>query len=549
MVASGPAVDTDVLVVGAGPCGVLLANLLGTYGTRTIVIDREPDVVGYPRAVGIDDESLRSCQAVGLVDAVLADTLQNMPIRYYTSWGRCFAHVKPSERPFGWPRRNLFLQPLLEGTLRDGLKRFAGVDLRVGHTLAGVEQHDTGVTAAVVGPAGEPVTIRARYLVGADGGRSTVRELVGIELAGTTEPVKWLVVDVEHDQLDAPYSAVYCDPDSPTLMVPLPYGMRRFEFRLRPGDDEDAVVRPAHVRRLLAERYGSTPLPDVVRARVYLHHSRVAGTFRAGRVLLAGDAAHLQPPFFGQGMNSGLRDATNLAWKLAAVARGVAGPTVLDSYDAERRPHATEMVAFATRMGALYRPRSRATERVRDLVFRAVQTVPGGRDYILQMKYKPMPRYTTGVLTGVAAGDRADPVGRMFPQPFVDTDTGRVRLDDVIGPWFAVLCLADEPAALDPAAVAWWRSIGARVVHVVRPRALPYGAPRRLGPDGPAGDTVTVEDADGALRDWRLARPGDEVVVLRPDRYVAATCTVAGFAAATAALRTTLGTPERKAAA
>jgi len=480
---------------------------------------------------------------MGLVDEVLADVLQDMPIRYYTSWGRCFAHVKPSSRPFGWPRRNLFLQPLLERTLRNGLKRFATVDLCLGHELVGMTEMDGAVFAQVRRLSGEISAVTARYLVGADGGRSTVRDLIGVPMEGTTEPVKWLVVDVEDDLLDAPYSAVYCDPDSPVLMVPLPYKHRRFEFRLRDGDDEQAVVQPGHVRQLLAGRYGATPLPTVVNARVYLHHSRVTSTFQAGRVLLVGDAAHLQPPFFGQGMNSGIRDATNLAWKLAAVARGVGGDDLLATYDAERRPHAAEMVGFATRMGSMYRPRNAVTERLRDAVFRAVQLVPGGRDYILQMKYKPMPRYTEGVVVGVDLSSKSDPVGRMFPQPDVDAPEGRMRLDDAIGPWFAVLTLAHDPSALDPASVAWWRSVEARLVRVVRPREHVYGTPSPVGDDG---DVLTVEDVDGVLRDWRLARPADEVVVLRPDRYVAATCTRDRFAAVTDAFRASLGTPPLK---
>lgn len=518
---------TDVLVVGAGPCGMTLANLLGLYGVETIVIDREPAIVDYPRAVGIDDESLRTCQAIGLVDDVLADTLQDMPIRYFTSWGRCFAHVQPSARPFGWARRNLFLQPLLERTLRVGATRFATVDVRVGHELVALDERDGGVRATVRGAAGLLHEVHARFVVGADGGRSTVRDLIGVALEGTTEPAKWLVVDVEHDQLDAPYSAVHCDPASPTLMVPLPYGHRRFEFRLGPGDDEASVTDRDHVRSLLAPIYADTPLPDVVRARVYLHHSRVASRFRRGRVFLAGDAAHLQPPFFGQGMNSGLRDATNLAWKLAAVVRGVGGEGLLASYDAERRPHAAEMVRFATRMGAMYRPHSHGTERARDLVFRGVQRIPGGRDYVLQMKYKPMPRYVAGIVAGVDRRDKADPVGRMFPQPQVVLDGERVLLDEALGPWFTVLRLGGDPAGLDDAALDWWRDLGARLIRV-----------RFDADEQPArGRAVAIDDVDGALARWRSQHPEVDVVALRPDRYVAIACSAEAFARRTAEVK------------
>ncbi len=529
---------TNVLVVGAGPCGMTIANLLGLYGVKAIVIDREADIIDYPRAVGIDDESLRTCQTIGLVDAVLADTLQNMPIRYYTSWGRCFAHVEPSARPFGWARRNLFLQPLLERTLRAGVSRFAEIDTRLGHELVSLSvpgaTSGEPVVAAVRDPSGDVVEICARFVVGADGGRSTVRDLLGVSLEGTTEPVKWLVVDVADDGLDAPYSAVYCDPDSPVLMVPLPYRHRRFEFRLRDGDDEEAAMQPEHVRRLLAARYGSVPIPDVVRARVYLHHSRVAATFRVGAVVLAGDAAHLQPPFFGQGMNSGLRDAANLAWKLAAIVRGLAGPDMLATYDSERRPHATAMVRFATRMGAMYRPRNAVTERFRDLVFRAVQAVPGGRDYVLQMKYKPMPRYVHGVVARVGPKLRDDPVGRMFLQPEVAVRAARMRLDDAIGPWFAVLCMAGDPLTLDQDSLVWWQSVGARLVEMRSPAAAEAATDRN-------GEIVTIEDITGTLEGWRRAHPSAQVIVLRPDRYVAAACARSDFAAVTADLRSSFG--------
>ena len=539
--------ETDVVVVGAGPCGITLANLLGTYGVASIVVDREMGIFEFPRAVGIDDESLRTYQAVGLVNELLADIVQNTPIRYYTSWGRCFAHVKPTAKPFGWPRRNLFLQPLLEATLRRGVERLASIDLRLGWELEDLEQDSEMATARFATPDGEPVEVRSRYLVGADGGRSLVRRLVGIDLTGKTAPAKWLVVDVADDVLDAPYSAVYCSPVQPVLVVPLPYRHRRFEWLLQPDDDEEEVTQPDRVLGLLARQYGAAPLPTILRSRVYLHHSRVATSFQRDRVFLAGDAAHLQPPFFGQGMNSGIRDATNLAWKLAAVVDGRASDSVLASYDVERRGHATQMVQFATRIGAMYKPHNLVTERLRDVLFRALQLLPGGQEYILQMKYKPMPRYEEGIVVRPTSDPGLDDlVGRMFMQPTVETTEGRERamLDDVLGPWFAVIGVHVDPAAaLDADSMRWWSALGARFFHVLAARSGPH--PTRPAPPGraasaTASESITLEDVNGEFRDWLLARPHGEIVVLRPDRYVAAVCDRASFGAATSTLRALL---------
>jgi len=532
-------IETDVLIVGAGPCGLTVANLLGVYGIRATLLDRESEILDFPRAVGIDDESLRTYQAAGLVGSLFADMLQNTPIRYHTSWGRCFAHVKPSVQPFGWPRRNLFLQPLYEAVLRQGLARFEQLDVRFGHDLRSFDEDDGGITAQVKGPGGA-VNVRAQYLVGADGGRSTARTLAGIELTGTTAPVKWLVVDVCDDELDAPFAAVYCHPLSPVLVVPLPYRHRRFEFKLQPEDDEEEMTRPERVHELLAPHYRSLSMPTVVRSRVYWHHSRVAETFQKGRVFLAGDAAHLQPPFFGQGLNSGVRDATNLSWKLAAVVSGAADRRMLETYDVERRGHARAMVSFATRIGKMYSPRSLAAERARDASFRALQLIPGGREYILQMKYKPMPRYKSGVV--VRAGDgRTDPVGRMFMQPVVEkADRRRVKLDDAIGTWFAVLGIHVDPTLhLSEESLQWWKSLGAGFFFVRAARSVPLPEEAgQLAPLPPTGTmTETLEDVDGAFRDWLLAAPRRSIIVLRPDRYVAATCDPAELEDTTRQLR------------
>lgn len=536
---TGDPLDVDVLVVGAGPCGLTLANLLGTYGVTTMIIDREEEPLPFPRAVGMDDETLRTCQAAGLVDEVLADVVTNTAIRYYTSWGRCMAHVKPSARPYGWPRRNLFMQPLFERVLRRGLERFEHVRFATKHELVSFTQEQERVVAQLLSPAGA-VAVRSRFLVGADGGRSTVREQLGIELEGETAANRWLVVDVGDDDLDAPYSAVYCHPDSPVLMVPLPYRHRRFEFRLLPNDSEEQVTDPDHVRSLLKPYYEGLSFPRVIRARVYWHHGRVASTFQRGSVFLAGDAAHLQPPFFGQGMNSGIRDAGNLAWKLAMAVGHGGSPRLLATYDRERRPHATTMVDFAVKIGRMYSPRSLATERVRDAVFRAIQIIPGARDYVLQMKYKPMPRYLSPLSFDVDQSDRADPVGRMFPQPEVALPDGTRRLlDDVIGPGFGLLGLDRCPVQeLGEDGESWWDDIGAARLHVVAPRSgPPPEAGGRSAPEACPRGCATVEDTDGTFREWRLSRPQDQVVVLRPDRYVMATVTAADLPRVTDTVR------------
>jgi 3-(3-hydroxy-phenyl)propionate hydroxylase len=520
------AADVDVAIVGAGPAGATLANLLGCYGIKVVVLDREADVVEEPRAVGIDDEAIRTLQSFGAAERVLDDAVRNAPIRYYDSTGKVLAHVAPSERPYGWPRRNLFFQPNLERVLRASLAAYPSVTLATSTEAVGLEQ-SRDVVVLSTRHEDRTSTIRARYVVGADGGRSFVRDAVGVGLEGDTAPMKWLVVDVDHDTWDAPYSAVYTSPHRPCMTIPLPFGYRRFEFQILDDEDPDQMVRPEQVARLLARFYPAGNVPSVARARIYWHHSRTAETFQQGRVFLVGDAAHLQPPFFGQGMNSGIRDVTNLAWKLAFVVLGRAGPALLDTYDLERRGTARAMVAFATGIGRLYRPRSRATEVARNALFRGVQRVPGGRDYILQMKYKPIPRYTEGfVLTGTAGSDKRSLVGRAFPQPLVRRlDGQRALLDDVLGNRMALLLLtAGAAETIDREVLRRWLAIDGTVVEFHVPPAY-----RRVGQRDPTeredlgSDGVTaVYDIEGGLRDLLLGQPRNETYLVRPDRYVAA---------------------------
>ncbi len=421
-------IKADVVVVGAGPCGVTLANYLGTLGVSTLLVERSEEILDYPRAVGVDDESLRSWQGVGLASELLEDMIQNVPARYYNSLGECFAEVAPGDQPFGWPRRNLFIQPLTEATLRKGLQRFGHVRFMPGVEVTGLVQDHAGVRLAANGHDGKAYVIEAQYVVGSDGGRSKIRELIGVNLEGTTDTNKWLVIDVLNDPLDAPFTEIHCHPDRPSFSIHLPYGYRRLEFLVKLHEKDEDVLQPAYLGNLMRKHYpGVVQLPEIKRARIYLHHSRTADQFSVGRVFLAGDAAHLQPPFFGQGMNSGQRDATNLGWKLAWVVKGRSSPHILSTYSGERRDHALAMVNFATWIGRQYQPRNRLTEWFRDQFFRVIQKVPGAKEYVLQLKFKPMARYRQGIVLQTPENLRRkdNPVGRLFMQPHVAASAGR----------------------------------------------------------------------------------------------------------------------------
>ncbi|MDN7859650.1 bifunctional 3-(3-hydroxy-phenyl)propionate/3-hydroxycinnamic acid hydroxylase [Burkholderia cepacia] len=521
---------TSVAIVGAGPNGVAMANLLGLYGIATVIVEKAADVVEFPRAVGIDDEALRMFQTAGLADELSRDIIQNVPLRMFKANGECFADIRPSIREFGWWRRNIFMQQLAERTLRAGLDRYPHVSLRTSEEVVDVEQDDGGVTLQVRCADGRQYALQADYVVAADGGRSPMRELLGVTLAGTTHPIKWVVVDVKNAGLDQPCTALNCDPRRPNVCIYLPFDFRRWEFLVFPHEDEAAIAQPDSIRALIAPYVDDIDRVEIVRARTYTHHSRVAERFVVGRVAFVGDAAHLSPPWIGQGLNAGLRDVGNLAWKLAGIVRGALHPGVISTYESERRDHAKAMIDLADTFGAMLMPTNRLVAFVRDRVLGLVRFAPGLKDYILQMRFKPMPSYTRGI---VLPGG-SDAVGRMIVQPDVETADGvRRKLDDVLGPWFSIVGWQCDPqACLSDDDRAYWTSLGAAFVQVSRSRSGTSRARRVTSVHGSA----CVEDVDNALAAW-FDRHAGPLVVVRPDRYVAAQTDAVGMARATAAFQ------------
>lgn len=513
-------IDTEVLVVGAGPVGVSIANLLGYYGVKTLLVDRSPQVFDYPRAVGLDDEALRTFQAVGLAEAMLQDMIQNVPMRMYTADKRCFAEILPSTREFGWFRRNLFSQPLGEVTLRKGLERYPHVTTQLGVALQSIEQDADGVTALLQPENGEAISVRARYLVGADGARSTVREgVLKIPYEGQTHPNKWVVIECDQDPLDAPYTALHCEPRRPYVCLRLPYGLRRWEFMLFPGEDGEQMLAPDKVQELLRNHVADPERLNVIRARVYTHNSRVAKSFVAGRICIAGDAAHITPPWIGQGLNAGLRDAFNLSWKLAWIVKGRMKPELLQSYHDERHAHTKAMIDLADLFGAVLSQRNRFVAWMRDKFFLSIRNVPKFRDYVLQMKFKPMPRFSTGVVLNSGNSAQDELVGRMFIQPNVERQVGHSeKLDNVIGGQFALLSWRCDPLAQAPTAlVSQLQALGC--VRLVGARARSGLSEPGMSAASPVVEVI--QDLENDLQLW-FQKKNVDWVLLRPDRFVAA---------------------------
>lgn len=495
-----------VAIVGAGPTGLTLANLLGVYGVDCVVIERNSATVQEPRAVSIDDESLRTMQAAHLVEEVMSQTVAGYGSHYYSARGRCFAKVQPTEQPYGFPRRNAFRQPILERQLRESLARFPQVTPLFTHELMSFSQTDDIVTLRLRHDGAER-EITADYLIACDGASSTVRRALGIAMGGSTFRERWLIIDLENSPVTSPHTKVFSNPARPCIALPGPDLTRRYEFMLHDHERDEDFLKPDMVHHLMAT-HEAAPHSRIVRTVVYTFHARLAERWRERRVFLAGDAAHLTPPFAGQGMNSGVRDAFNLAWKLAAVTQGRLGPGLLASYEPERRDHVWAMVEFALNIGRVLAPPNALAAFAIEWGFRALALVPKARDYIAQMKFKPPPRFAAGFIVPDATSMRETLIGRMFPQPSVLTADGReVLLDDVLGEGFALVVRSPRADAVLPLLnAAPWRDLGARIVVMTDAAAAPAGvtAVRELGANP------------------RLAAYRDHVILLRPDRYVAA---------------------------
>jgi 3-(3-hydroxy-phenyl)propionate hydroxylase len=395
----------DVAVVGFGPTGATLANLLGLQGFKVAVVEREPQPSPLPRAVHFDGEVMRIFETAGLAGEILPRTRPSGGMRYVNTAGHVMIERKPAlgTGPHGWANNYLFHHADLESVLRAGVKRFTGVQVFLGEEVVSISQSKLETTQR---------EIHARYTVGCDGARSMVRQAIGSEHDDLGLHQPWLVVDVQLErEVDLPEQTVqYCNPARPITFVKVGGRRRRWEIMLMPGDPAEAMTQPEHVWRVLAPwiQPGDATLE---RAAVYTFHSLIARRWRDRNVFIAGDAAHQTPPFLGQGMCAGIRDAANLAWKLG-------DERLLDTYQSEREPHVRVYIEEALRLGAIIQTTDPKVAAERDRRF-----LESGKEEMVNLS----PR--------LGPGFHHD--GEIFPQPVLPD--GR-RLDEAIGGYrFAVL--------------------------------------------------------------------------------------------------------------
>ncbi|ODT35195.1 MAG: hypothetical protein ABS55_09530 [Lautropia sp. SCN 70-15] len=512
--------DADILIAGYGPTGATLAALLGRRGWRVTILDKAAAIYDKPRAITADHEALRVFQEIGIADEIAAAAIPHPGTDYLGVDGQVIKRFYPAPppEPLGWTPNFMFVQPALEAALRRAIDGMGTVRTLLEHQLLDFAQGEQdaqgeqGVLARVRRAAdGAVVTLCARYLIAADGASSAVRKQLAPAIEDLAFDEWWLIVDAwVRGPVPLPQRAVqYCRPSRPGTYMVGPGALRRWEIKMLPHETPEKFSDHDAVWRVLGEFVDTSGL-EHCRTAVYRFHALVVEQWRHGRVFLAGDAAHQMPPFLGQGMCAGVRDAYNLAWKLDAVMRGQAAPLLLDTYTEERKPHVRTVVGHAKDFGLIIGELDPEAARERDR--RLGEELASGRAETVRQRF--IPGLEAGLIDRDAQGRPRPGAGELLVQPWVRQGDGPWRrLDDVVGPRFLVaVCspdvLADVLADVDDALRAEWAALGGRWV------ALGAAAPAVSG-----GDVLLLEERDGLLAGW-LRERGAVALVARPDRYV-----------------------------
>ncbi|MFF4214395.1 bifunctional 3-(3-hydroxy-phenyl)propionate/3-hydroxycinnamic acid hydroxylase [Streptomyces sp. NPDC001796] len=509
----GLAAETyDVLVVGAGPVGLATAIQLATRGRRVGIVERWPQPYPLPRAVVFDHEAGRILASLGLDMAAVSEPAVDYEWR--NGEGQLLLRFDFSDDNYsGWPSVSAFNQPTVEAALNERVQSLPGIDILRGWEAVAVQAGPTAVEVTVAESAGdEPLlrdgvraqrTLRAAYVVGCDGANSFIRSCMRTSVTDLGFKYDWLVLDVmphDRDRAWTPRNLQLCDPARPTTAVVGGPGRRRWEFMRLPGESIAELSKAETAWKLLEPWDLHPDNATLERQTVYTFRARWADSWRDGRLLLAGDAAHQMPPFAGQGLCSGLRDAINLSWKLDLVLSGKADDSLLDTYTTERCRHLQNAIEKSVMLGRVVcepDPAAAAERDARMIADQQAGRVPQGDPFL--------GTFTGGLLDRDCTGATAEPTGQLSRQ-------GRVRFrgrtgmfDETVGIGLTLLTTGDPRDGLDEDTLAWCAQIGLRLLRIT-------DDPAANGPD----DVVDLDRT--YLSD--LARTGIEAMLVRPDFYV-----------------------------
>ncbi|WP_315779570.1 MULTISPECIES: bifunctional 3-(3-hydroxy-phenyl)propionate/3-hydroxycinnamic acid hydroxylase [unclassified Bradyrhizobium] len=478
----------QVVIIGFGPTGAFAASLLGREGVSALAIDRAREIYDKPRAIALDHEIMRLFDNLGIAEQVSRYVAPFPASEHFGAQGQLIRRIDMVGPPYplGYTPSMVFTQPPVEQVMRDRVADCPSVTVELGTTLVDIRQDANAATVVLKREDGSTREVTADYVIACDGASSTVRQTLGIGFDDLDFDEPWLVVDLlvnDSGMSRLPATAAqFCNPARPTTYIIGPGNHRRFEIMLRPGEDRHAMEQPGQVWQLLSP-WLSPEDGQLWRAASYRFHALVAGRWRDGRVLLAGDAAHQQPPFIGQGMCQGLRDAANLSWKLVRVLRGQSGSALLDSYEVERSTHVRELTTRIKAIGRVICEQDPVAAAARDARILA----EGGGAPRTITRQEIVPPLTTGLLATKANAAN----GTLFPQPWILRDGERVLLDAVAGTgWRLVLDGRRAPSAQADAHI-----------HVIT-----------IGGSG-------LTEESGVVARW-FERHGCSAALVRPDHYV-----------------------------
>ncbi|WP_035795545.1 bifunctional 3-(3-hydroxy-phenyl)propionate/3-hydroxycinnamic acid hydroxylase MhpA [Kitasatospora mediocidica] len=523
--------QSDVLIVGYGPVGQLLALLLVQNGWRVTVVERWPEPYPMPRAVAFDGEGARTLSAVGVGGLIGEIGEPSGEYLWKNAEGQVLLHIDGAADLWcGWPESTSMYQPALEAALQARGTEFAELTVLRGMRAVRLAEHQDFVELTAVDAAGAEHLLTARWVVGCDGANSFVREHVPGTVTDLGFSHDWLICDVvlDEEREFKPNNLQICDPARPRTEVSAGPGHRRWEF-MRVGDETVAGLNtPETAWRLLGLFGVDQQNARLERHHVYTFQASLADQWRSGRLLLAGDAAHVMPPFAGQGMSSGFRDAKALAWRLDAVLRGTAQEGLLDSYTEERRTHVKHALTMSVNLGKIICQTDAVAAAERDQVMRA--TAERAKATGTVSRRSPLQPLSRGLLHVGANQRPVRPAGALTPQARV-ARAGRSGLfDDVVGTGFVLLTTEDPHALLDAAELAFLERLGTHLVQLRPAGGMPAPAAPHL-----------VEDLDGTLLGY-LADAGATALLVRPDYYVyGAAADRQGLAELLATLRERLG--------